>query len=144
VASSRSRNADIKLIAASTLAVLVAGGLIALGVFTALRGGSGTACPELNLGLASDQLRRLENEGPQFRTGGGECSFWLALDDGDFVAYKVKQPSGCTLQLKRNDWECGGEAVSTESLAQYPVYIRTIEDADALVVDLRPALTPIT
>jgi hypothetical protein len=138
LAASRSRNSDAKLIAGASVAVLLAGGLLAIGVFTALRGGNTTACPELNIGVAGGLRQQLESGGPFFTTGGENCGFWLALDDGDFAAYKVKQPSGCTLKLKRDHWECSGETVDAASLAQFPVSIRTIEGSDAVIVDLRP------
>ena len=120
------------------MAVLLAGGLLAIGVFTALRGGNSTVCPELNIGVAGGLRQQLESGGPFFTTGGENCGFWLALDNGDFAAYKVKQPSGCTLKLKRDHWECSGQRIDAAELAQYPVSIRTIEGSDAVIVDLRP------
>ena len=134
-----SRSADIKLIAGATVAVLLAGSLIALGAWIATSGSSSPVCPELNVGSAADIRRTLENGGPYLQSGGGSCSFWLALDDNDIVAYKVGQPTGCTLKLRRDHWECGGETVDPSTLAQYPVAIRTVHDIDAVIVDLRPA-----
>ena len=74
--------------------------------------------------------------GPYFQTGGGDCGFWLALDNGDIVAYKAVQPSGCTLMLKLDHWACGERDRSRRRLAQYPVSIQTVHGVDALIVNL--------
>jgi hypothetical protein len=138
--TARARSSDVKLIVAATLAVLMAGFLIAGAALVATRGSKSLVCPELNIGAAADVRKTLQNGGPYFQTGGAACSFYLALDDGDIVAYKVKQSRGCTLLLKRDHWECGGEVVPASELDQYPVSIRTVADIDAVIVDLRPPL----
>ena len=119
----------------------MAGFLIAGGILVATRGGKSTVCPELNIGAVADIRRILLNGGPTFQTGGAGCGFWLALADGEVVAYKVTQPTGhadCTLKLKRDHWECDGRVVAPEDLAQYPVETKTIDKIDAVIVDLRP------
>ena len=136
-----SRNADIKLIVGATVAVLLAGFLIAGAALVATRGAKSPVCPQLNVGSASDIRRTLEGGGPYPQSGGGACTFWLALADDDIVAYKAGQPEGCTLKLKRDHWECGGRTVQPETLAQYPVSIQTVNTIDAVIVDLRPAPT---
>jgi hypothetical protein len=125
----------------------MAGFLIAGGILVATRGGKSTVCPQLNVGAVTDIRRTLLNGGPTFQTGGAGCGFWLALADGEVVAYKVKQPAGageCTLKLKRDHWECGGNVVATTGLAQYPVETKTIDKVDAVIVDLRPPVAPTT
>jgi hypothetical protein len=141
--SSRSRN-DIKLLLAATVAVLMAGFLIAGGILVATRGGKSTVCPQLNIGAVADIRRILLNGGPTFQTGGAGCGFWLALADGEVVAYKVTQPTGrgCTLKLKRDHWECSGRVVAPNDLAQYPIETKTIDKVDAVIVDLRPPVPP--
>jgi hypothetical protein len=146
VPSSRSRN-DIKLLLAATVAVLMAGFLIAGGILVATRGGKSTVCPQLNIGAVADIRRILLNGGPTFQTGGAGCGFWLALVDGEVVAYKVTQPTGraaCTLKLKRDHWECDGHVVAPDGLARYPVETKTIDKIDAVIVDLRPPVPPTT
>jgi hypothetical protein len=133
------RASDVKLIVGATVAVLLAGFFIAGAALVATRGGGNVVCNELNVGAASDIRRTLQNGGPYFQTGGAGCGFWLALDDNDIVAYKVKQPSGCTLKLKRDHWECGGVTVPASELVSYPVTIKTLQNIDAVIVDLRPA-----
>jgi hypothetical protein len=147
LASSRSRNSDIKLLVSATVAVLMAGFLIAGGILVATRGGKSIVCPQLNIGSVADIRRILLNGGPTFQTGGAGCGFWLALADGEVVAYKVTQPSGtadCTLKLKRDHWECGGRVVAPADLAQYPVETKTIDKIDAVIVDLRPPVPSTT
>ena len=132
-----SRRSDLKLIAAATVAVLLAGGFIAGAIWVATSGTSSAQCPELPAGVVSDVRRELRTS-PAFRTGGGRCSFWLALLDNDVVAFKAEQPTGCTLKYQRDHWECGGETVDEYGLATYPVTIRAIGTDDTLIVDLRP------
>jgi hypothetical protein len=123
--------------------VLLVGFLIFAAAMVTTRGGSGIQCGQLNIGLATDVRNNL-NEGPYFQTGGGHCGFWLALSDGNIVAYKAVQPSGCTAQLKLNHWDCGGKPVPVSSLAQYPVSIQTVTGEDAVIVNLgTPAPTTI-
>jgi hypothetical protein len=140
VATARSFKSDAKLIIGATVAVLLAGFLIAGAALIASGSRGSLVCPSLNVGSASDIRRTLTNGGPIFQTGGASCGFYLALVDGNIVAYKAEQP-GCTLQLKRDHWECGGHTVPDDQLAQYPVSIQTVHDVDAVIVDLRPVPT---
>lgn len=138
MASSRARSADIKLIVSATVAVLLAGFLIAGAALIATRGGGSVVCGRLNLGSATDVRNTLDTGGPYFTTGGAQCGFWLALDNGNIVAYKVAQPQNCTLKLLRDHWECSGTKVDAAGLAQYPVSIQTVGQTDSVVVDLVP------
>ncbi len=138
MASSRARSSDIKLIVASTVAVLMAGFLIAGGALIATRSPGNVVCGVLTVGSASDVRKTLDTGGPYFTTGGAGCGFWLALADGNIVAYKVEQPQKCTLKLKRDHWECGSQTVDAAGLAQYPVSIQTIGQTDSVVINLLP------
>ncbi|HWS45179.1 MAG TPA: hypothetical protein VN636_04900 [Acidimicrobiia bacterium] len=140
------RASDIKLIVAATVGVLVAGFLIAGAALVATRGSQSTTCRELNIGSASDRRKTLANEGPSFIGAGANCGFWIALEDNDIVAYKVKQPSGCTLTLRDQGtrWECGGRTVAPADLARYPVSIQTFGQVDAVIVELGPTATTTT
>jgi hypothetical protein len=137
--SRTSRRSDAKILAAATVAVLLAGGLIAAGLLAATRGSRSTVCGPLTVGAASDVRSTLDGGGPYLATGGGSCSFWLAVEDGDIVAYKIRQPEGCTLELRRGErWMCGGDVLEPTDLDRYPVSIQTVDDVDSVVVDLRP------
>jgi len=129
------RKGDIKVLAGATVAVLLLGGFIFGAMIVTTRGGSGPQCGQLTVGLATDVRNNL-NDGPYFTTGGGHCGFWLALANGDIVAYKAEQPSGCTAQLKRDHWDCGGRAIPASRLAKYPVSIKTVNGVDAVIVNL--------
>ena len=129
------RKGDIKVIAGATVAVLLVGLFIFGAILVTTRGGSGIQCTQLNIGAATGVRSNLEN-GPYFQTGGGRCGFWLALENGDIVAYKAVQPSGCTAQLKFDHWECGGRTIPARRLARYPVSITTVKGIDAVVVNL--------
>ncbi len=130
------RKGDIKVIVGATVAVLLVGFFIFGAMMMTSRGGSGPTCGQLNIGLASD-VRNTLNNGPYFQTGGGDCGFTLALDNGDIAAYKAVQPSGCTAQWKFDHWDCSGRRIAASDLAKYPVSIVTKNDVDTVVVDLR-------
>ena len=137
VHTDRKRNADVKLMVGATVGVLLAGFLIIAGIYVAAAGGGkGVACGRYPVGTAADIRNDLETGGPFFQTGGSKCGFWLALDDGDVVAYRAIQPSGCTLDLKREKFKCGGKLVDVADLEQYPVSIITHDKIDTLIVDL--------
>ena len=141
--SSRGRRSDLKIVAGATVAVLLAGFFIAGALLVATRGGKSTVCAPLRLGHASDVRKNLETQGPNFITGGGSCGFWLALDDGDIVAYKTRQ-NGCTLVLKRDGWQCGGRIVDAATVLQFPVPIQRIGNVDSVIVELAPPITTST
>ncbi len=137
------RAGDIKVIVGATIAVLLLGFFVAGAALVTTRGGSGIQCGQLNIGLASGVRDNLDS-GPYLQTGGGSCTFWLALDNSDIVAYKAIQPSGCTLQLRLDHWVCGGKTVPTSELAQYPVSIQTVHGVDAVIVNLGTPATSTT
>jgi hypothetical protein len=148
VATSRARASDIKLIVSATIAVVLAGLFVAGGILVATRGGGNVVCGRLNLGSATDVRQKLDDGGPYFQTGGAKCGFWLALADGNIVAYKVSQPpDNCDLKLLRDHWGCGSRTLQPADLTQYPVSIQTIGQTDSVFVDLIPPgleVTPTT
>jgi hypothetical protein len=147
VASSRARSSDIKLLASATVAVLLVGFFIAGAALIATRSGSkNPVCGQLNIGNASDVRDNLDQQGPNFITAGSSCGFWIALDNGDIVAYKVRQPSGCTVKLRDRGtrWVCDGATIDPSRLAQYPVSIQRFGTTDAVIVDLGPPPTTST
>jgi hypothetical protein len=127
------------LIASATVAVLLVGFFIAGAALIATRGSGSVVCGQLNIGSAADVRQKLQDGGPYFQTGGARCGFWLALQDGDIVAYKADQPESCTLQLKRDGWRCGDRTrIDPATLATYPVSIQTVGTTDAVIIDLVP------
>jgi hypothetical protein len=140
VPTSRSRRSDIKLIVSATFAVLFAGFLIAGALWVGSRSDNPAVCAPLDVGHVSDVRQNLQTQGPNFLTAGGACGFWIALENGNIVAYKVRQP-GCTLVLKRDGWVCGGKVVPASSLAQFPVSIAPVGGVDAVLVQFNPPTT---
>jgi hypothetical protein len=141
VRTRRQRNSDLKIIAAATVAVLLAGGLIAAGLLIVTSDSTKTRCGRVPLGPAETIRAEIETE-PAYQTGGGNCGFWLALDSGDIVAYKVEQPGGCALQPEGGEFRCGSETPDRADLATYPVSIEEIDGIDTVVVDLNPPGVP--
>jgi hypothetical protein len=140
VPSSRGRNSDIKLIASATVAVLLAGFFIAGALLVATRNSNSPVCAPLNLGHLTDVRTNLQTQGPNFVTSGGGCGAWIALDQDNVVAYKVRQP-GCTVTLKRDGWHCGDRVVDASTLSQFPVSIQRIGQTDAVVINFSPPTT---
>lgn len=136
----RKRGDDVKVIVAATVAVLIFGLFIVGAIFVTTGGGKSPQCGRLSLGSADSVRREIQDAGgPWFQTGGGSCSFWLALDGGDIVAYKLHIPGrDCTVTWN-GSYHCGGTVVAREELAQYPVTIETKDGIDNVVVDLRTA-----
>ena len=126
---------DIKVLAGATVAVLLVGFFIAGAMLVTTRGGGGIQCGQLDIGVASGVRSNLE-DGPYFQTGGGHCGFWLALENDDIVAYKAVQPSGCTVVLKLDHWECDSNTIAVADLAEYPVSIQTLHGTDHVIVNL--------
>jgi hypothetical protein len=132
------RSSDIRLIVFSVFLVLAAGGLILVGILASIRGGDAPECSRLAIGPA-DSIREDLAAGPEFRTGGGGCSFFLSLDGGDIVAYSTRiDERDCTVTYRDAAYFCDGQQVGTDELTQYPTAIETIDGIDALIVDLRP------
>jgi len=131
----RRRMGDIKVLAGATVAVLLVGFFIAGAMLVTTRGGGGIQCGQLDIGVASGVRGNLD-DWPYFQTGGGDCGFWLALENDDIVAYKAIQPSGCTVVLRLDHWECDGRTVSISDLAKYPVSIQTVHGTDHVYVNL--------
>ena len=137
----RQRNSDLKIIAAATAAVLLVGGLIIIGLLVVTSDSTKTRCGRVPLGTAESIRAEIETE-PAYQTGGGNCGFWLALDAGDIVAYKVEQPTGCALHPEGGKFRCGSETPDLADLATYPVSIEEVDGIDTVVVDLNPTGTP--
>jgi hypothetical protein len=129
------RKSDIKLIIGATVAVLLVGFFVAGAMIVTTSGSGNAQCGQLTIGLASDIRNTLQN-GPYFQSGGGNCGFWLALENGDITTYKVEQPSGCTLQWKSDHWDCGGETIPADRLDRYPLSIQTKNRLDVVIVNL--------
>jgi hypothetical protein len=131
------RRSDIRLIAFAAFLVLVAGGLIAVGLLTAMGSSDAPTCGRLPLGSAESLRTELQN-GPLIRSGGGQCAFYLALDGGDFVAYRQRDPDrDCTVHFRDDRYWCDDEPVASADLATYPTTIESVDGVDTVVVDLR-------
>jgi hypothetical protein len=141
VRTRRQRSSDIKLVAGATVGVVLAGAFIAVALLVA-SGSDRPPCGRLPVGPADTVRTDLERGGAFFQTGGEGCSYWLALADGDIVAYRATQPSGCTLAAGGDTFRCGGEVVDPAELAQYPVSIVERGGVDTVVVDLTDAAAP--
>jgi hypothetical protein len=140
VRSPRQRKADLKLLAALTGAVIGLGLFVAAALLVVTDDEDAVECGTISVGSAEAVRSDLES-GPVYRTGGGRCGFWLALEEGDVVAYRAQQPGGCTLRVEAKQFTCDGAVRDVTELAQYPIQIVTRDGVDVLVVDLEPGST---
>jgi hypothetical protein len=140
IGTKRQRREDVRLIVFAALLVLLAGALIAAGLMAATGGAKSPTCPRLRLGAIDSIREQVQDGGPFFTTGGGQCGFWVALDGSDVVAYKL-HVSGrdCTVRFRNDRYTCGDETIPSANLAKYPTAIETVDGIDTLFVDLRSA-----
>ncbi|MGQ0826112.1 MAG: hypothetical protein ACT4OX_13965 [Actinomycetota bacterium] len=134
--SRRLSSSDLKVMLGATVAVLLAGLFIA-GALIMTTSGDESSCGRLTIGDA-DQIRADVERSPFYVTGGGRCDTWIALDEGDLVAYRFDQRDGCQLDYDDGFRCVDGAEVDVATLDQYPLSIVTRDDVDTVVVDLGP------
>jgi hypothetical protein len=135
----RQRNSDLKVMLAAATAVVLVGLFIAGALIMTTSSGE-VSCGRLAVGPIEGIYDDVEG-GPSYIQGGGKCAAWVALEDGDIVAYKVRQPNGCRLLVEDGNLQCAdGTRVAIDDLEEFPVSIETRNDIDTVVVDLSPPL----
>jgi hypothetical protein len=135
----RQRNSDLKVMLGAATAVLLVGLFIA-GALVMTTSGNEVSCGRLAVGPIEEIYGDVEG-GPAYIQGGGKCAAWVALEQGDIVAYKVRQPNGCQLLVEDGELQCAdGTRVAVDELEEFPVSIETRNDIDTVVVDLSPPL----
>ncbi len=145
----RKQKSQLKFLSAAVTAVLLVGFFVG-GALLMVTNRSGSAeCGLFNAGDGAAIEERLAEGGPYFVTGGGNCSFWLAIDDGEVVAVKPRIAGrDCSVRWRASldAWVCGGDEVSFGKLARYPTREGTGDVDGALLVDFgdRPATTTTT
>ena len=92
------RKGDLKLILGATVAVLLVGFFVAGAMIVTTSGSGGPQCGQLNIGLASD-IRNTLQHGPYFQSGGGNCGFWLALNNA-FNAHAAFETLGGWIRVR--------------------------------------------
>lgn len=149
------RRADIRMLVITTGAVVMAGALIALIVFTATRNG-GVPKPPFSVGYASSIKDNIKSEGPVYYAdpSGKGRDFWIALDHGRLAAVAAVAPEtkNCVVQWKRigstskNHFgfvDCHGDHLAIAELNEYVVSVpSTGPQKGALLVDIRRIIPP--
>ena len=143
------RRGDIKLLLGATIAVLLAGVVIAAAILAVTsRGGTPNLKKPLPFGLESDVHARVRQGGPVNIAGlSGDDGFWVATEDHQLVALLVKQPKphACTLRWRgsKNTFTCDDRPVSSRNMARYRSFTsRTGNTKGAFMValhDVEPA-----
>ena len=149
---------DTRILVFATLAVVVAGLLVAAVLLIATgRGGSPTRYEPFEAGAAKDIERLLKDGGPYYVADpfGGQRSILFALEDGDVVALSTLVPNttGCHVRIKNEGKtfvDCHGDILKSEELDRFVVTTKPNSNGtDILYVDLRtkqpaPAGVPAT
>ncbi len=145
---SRQQKSQLKFLSAALTAFLLAGAFVGGAIYMVTNRSGSTECGLFVAGDAADIGERLDDGGPYFVTGGGNCSFWLALDDGDVVAVRPRiEDRDCSVRWRASldAWVCDGQEVEFDDLARYPTSLGTGDVDGALLVDFRdPASTSTT
>ncbi|MCZ7535917.1 MAG: hypothetical protein M5T61_08350 [Acidimicrobiia bacterium] len=98
---SRRQKSQLKFLTAALVAFLLVGGFVGGALYMITNRSGSTECGRFVAGQAADIEQRLEEGGPYFVTGGGNCAFWLALDDGVTVAVRPRMDANdCTVRWR--------------------------------------------
>lgn len=144
---SRRQKSQLKFLTAALVAFLLVGGFVGGALYMITNRSGSTECGRFVAGQAADIEQRLEEGGPYFVTGGGNCAFWLALDDGVTVAVRPRMDANdCTVRWRGSldAWTCGGAEIAFGDLERYPTSLGTGDVDGALLVDFRDSPSPPT
>jgi hypothetical protein len=137
---------DTRLLLGATLAVLVAGVLVAVVLlFATGQGGSPKTYRPFAAGLASAVKQDLRDGGPYYYPDpfGGQHSILFALEDGKIVALATQLPGtdDCIVKWKaplERFVDCHGDRHVSQELDRYESYVDPAgENKGILFVDLR-------
>lgn len=131
------RTSDVKILAAATAVVVLAGLVVAGAILYVTRDSTTEGCGRFNAGEAADIRQKVDEGGPYFVTGGGNCAFWVALDGHDLVALRARLPErDCPIfwEAPKDSFTCKGEKVSLDEIGRYPTEIGTGKLEGALIV----------
>lgn len=141
------RTSDLKLLAAATTAVVFAGLFVAGAIFYATRNSTSDECRRFSAGDADGIREKVEEGGPYFLTGGGNCAFWVALDGDELVALQARIPErDCSILWEdpKKSFTCAGATVALDEIDRYPTEIGTGELEGALIVVFDESTTTTT
>ena len=139
------RRGDTRILIVATVAVVVAGLVIAAAILLVTsRAKTPAVTGPIPFGYAKSLKAKVKTGGPVAYAGTtGDTGFWLAIERGDLVALKIRRPgtAGCNVRWAGSVdsfLDCNGKRVRTDQLARYPTEIPTRGgDKGILLVDLR-------
>lgn len=149
-APSGARRSNTGLLIVGTLLVLVVGLVIAAAILL-VTGRAKTPKMEglIRFGQAESLEKKARAGGPFAYAGStGDTGFWVALEDGELVALKIRKPgtTDCNVIWRgsRDRFEdCDGKAIRMDQLARYPVEIpKRGETRGQFLVDLSGNIPP--
>jgi hypothetical protein len=141
---------DRRLLLFATVAVLAAGAMVAAGILLVTgRADTPEAVDPVPFGFAKSLERKVAEGGPVAYAGTtGDTGFWLALEDGELVALKIRKPGtrDCNVRWRGSVdsfVDCDGTKVRTGELARFRTEVPTSGPRRGnLLVDLRDTLPP--
>jgi hypothetical protein len=139
------RRSDTKLLIGATVAVLVAGLIIAAAILLVTgRAKTPGLDKPIPFGIASSLRAKVKEGGPILFAGTtGDTGFWLILEDGRLVALDVQKPTEKTCNIKFRSsldafTDCHGRKVTPESMARFRTSVPKRGDQKGFfLVDLR-------
>jgi hypothetical protein len=133
----------VQLIVVTASLVVGAAVFVAAGLIFATRGADSPECTLQQVGSTEDRIATIEEGGPTLLPSGGDCDFWLDVEDGRLVAYRVEpRDRDCTVDQTTDEelvttYTCGGEEVAASDLDRYPTWFPIVNGVDTVFVDLR-------
>lgn len=145
-----SRRGDTRVLIVATLAVLAAGLLIAAAILVVTsRAKTPAVTGPIPFGYAKSLQTKVKTGGPVAYAGTtGDTGFWLAIEDGELVALKIRRPGTKDCNVR---WagsvdsflDCNAKRVRSEQLARYRTEIpRSGDRKGNFLVDLRHTIPP--
>ena len=142
------RRGDTRAILIATLAVLVAGLLVAAVIlFVTGRAKTPEVTGPIPFGYAKSLTDKVKKGGPVAYAGTtGDTGFWLAIEDGELVALKIKKPGTADCNVR---WagsvdsfvDCNGDKVRMDQLARFRTEVPKKGDREGnFLVDLRDSI----
>jgi hypothetical protein len=144
-----SRRGDTRVLVLATLAVVVVGLLIAAAILLVTgRAKTPEITGQVPFGFAKSLREKAKLDPFAFAGDTGDSGFWIALEDGELVALKIRKPGtrDCNVAWRgsRDTFEdCNGDPVRMDELARYPTEVPERGDQKGvLLVDLDGTIPP--
>ncbi len=143
----KDRRRDLTILLGATIAVIVAGILVAGAILAVTsRGKLPSTKVAQPFGLASDIKKKVREGGPIAMAGlSGDTGFWVGIEDRELVTLPVAQPAPnrCTLRWRgsKDSFTCDDRKIAVADLARFRSFVEPSGPRKGLLmVELRKIL----